>query len=53
VHRILPGLSNSCGLPGIRLRGAQPGEYELVLTVKDDLAGQQVEVREPFEIVSG
>lgn len=38
-------------LHGIGLRGAQPGEYELVLTVRDDLAGQQVEVREPFEIV--
>jgi VWFA-related protein len=40
-------------LHGIGLRGAQPGDYELVLTVRDDLAGQQVEVREPFEIVSG
>jgi VWFA-related protein len=39
-------------LHGIGLRGAQPGEYELVLTVRDDLAGQQVKVREPFEIVS-
>jgi VWFA-related protein len=39
-------------LNGIALRGAQPGEYELVLTVKDELAGQSVEVREPFEIVS-
>ncbi len=38
-------------LHGIGLRGAQPGEYELVLTVQDDLAGQSVEVREPFEIV--
>ncbi len=39
-------------LNGIGLRGAQPGEYELVLTVKDDLANESVEVREPFEIVS-
>jgi len=38
-------------LHGIRLRGAQPGEYELVLTVKDDLAKESVEIREPFEIV--
>ena len=38
-------------LNGIGLRGAQPGEYELVLTVKDDLANESVEVREPFEIV--
>ena len=27
-------------LNGIALRGAQPGQYELVLTVKDELAGQ-------------
>jgi VWFA-related protein len=40
-------------LNGIGLRGAQPGEYELVLTVKDDLAGESVEVREPFEVVPG
>jgi hypothetical protein len=39
-------------LHGIALRGAQPGEYELVLTVRDDLADQAVEMREPFEIVS-
>jgi hypothetical protein len=39
-------------LNGIALRGAQPGAYELVLTVKDDLANESVEVREPFEIVS-
>jgi VWFA-related protein len=40
-------------LNGIGLRGASPGEYELVLTVKDDLAGRSVEVREPFDVVSG
>jgi VWFA-related protein len=39
-------------LHGIGLRGAQPGAYELVLTVKDDLANESVEVREPFQIVS-
>jgi VWFA-related protein len=38
-------------LNGIGLRGAQPGEYELVLTVRDDLTQQSVEIREPFEIV--
>jgi VWFA-related protein len=38
-------------LNGIHLRGARPGEYEFVLRVKDELAGQSVEVREPFEIV--
>jgi hypothetical protein len=39
-------------LNGIALRGASPGQYELVLTVKDELAGRPVEVREPFEIVA-
>ena len=39
-------------LNGISLQGAAPGDYELVLTVRDELAGQAVEVREPFAIVS-
>ena len=38
-------------LNGIALRGAVPGQYDLVLTVKDELSGNTVEVREPFEIV--
>jgi len=38
-------------LNGIALRGAVPGEYDLVLTVRDELSGNTVEVREPFEIV--
>ena len=37
-------------LNGIQLAGAVPGAYELVLKVKDELDGQQLEVREPFEI---
>ena len=37
-------------LNGIQLAGALPGSYELVLRVKDELDGQQLEVREPFEI---
>jgi hypothetical protein len=39
-------------LNGIALRGASPGEYDLVLTVNDEIAGRSVEVREPFAIVS-
>jgi hypothetical protein len=35
---------------GISLVGAPPGRYVLVLRVKDEIAGRQVEVREPFEI---
>jgi hypothetical protein len=37
-------------LSGISLKGAAPGAYELVLTIRDELAGKSVEVREPFEI---
>ena len=37
-------------LSGISLAGAAPGAYELVLRVKDELGGKQLEVREPFEI---
>jgi hypothetical protein len=37
-------------LNGIQLAGALPGAYELVLRVRDELDGQQLEVREPFEI---
>ena len=32
------------------LRGAAPGRYELVLTVRDDVARKNVVVREPFTI---
>lgn len=37
-------------LSGISLQGALPGEYDLLLTVKDELAGEAVELREPFAI---
>jgi VWFA-related protein len=37
-------------LKGIPLRGAPPGEYEIDLTVRDELAGKVVEVREPFVV---
>lgn len=37
-------------LHGISLVGAAPGEYELVLRVKDELSGKEAEVREPFTI---
>lgn len=40
-------------LNGIALRGAVPGMYDLVLTIKDELSGNTVEVREPFEIIAG
>ena len=37
-------------LNGINLAGAAPGAYELVLRVKDELGGKELEVKEPFEI---
>ena len=35
---------------GLSLAGAGPGDYELVLRVRDEIAGRSVETREPFEI---
>jgi hypothetical protein len=37
-------------LHGISLAGAAPGAYELVLSMKDEVAGRVLERREPFEI---
>jgi len=37
-------------LNGISLRGAAVGDYDLVLTIRDELSGSSVEVREPFRI---
>jgi hypothetical protein len=36
---------------GISLAAATPGEYELVLDVKDEITGQTLESREPFTVV--
>ena len=33
------------------LEGAQPGDYEIVMTVRDELSGQTVELVEPFRVV--
>ncbi len=35
---------------GIPLDGVTPGDYELVLKVRDDLAGRSQELVEPFQI---
>jgi VWFA-related protein len=37
-------------LNGIQLAGAPPGAYELVLRVRDELAGREIEQHEPFDI---
>jgi len=39
-------------LHGIALGGARPGDYELVLRVRDEIGGRTAEVREPFEIAA-
>ncbi len=36
---------------GFRLADVQPGDYEIVMAVRDDLAGRSFEVREPFRVV--
>jgi VWFA-related protein len=35
---------------GSRLEGAAPGEYELVLEVKDEISGKKLELREPLVV---
>ena len=32
------------------LAGLEPGDYELALTIRDEIAGQQREVHEPFQV---
>ena len=36
---------------GTKLEGAPPGEYELVLTVKDEVSGKAIQVAEEFTVV--
>ena len=40
-------------LSGINLAGATAGEYDLVLRVKDEIAGRELEAREPFTVAEG
>ncbi len=37
-------------LVGFRLEGAAPGPYEMVLSVKDEVSGKVLEVKEPFTV---
>jgi VWFA-related protein len=37
-------------LVGTRLVAAEPGDYEFVLTVRDDISGKTIELREPFTV---
>jgi hypothetical protein len=36
---------------GFRLTDAAPGSYEILMTVRDELAGQSMEIVEPFTVV--
>ncbi len=36
---------------GFRLTDAQPGDYEIFMTVKDELAGKNLELHEPFKVL--
>jgi VWFA-related protein len=36
---------------GFRLEGAEPGDYEIIMAIRDDLAGRSFEMREPFKVV--
>jgi len=38
-------------LIGFSLRDAVPGDYEMLLTFRDEVSGQTVELREPFRVV--
>jgi len=35
---------------GVSLEGATPGDYELVMRVRDEFSGQRLELREPFHV---
>jgi VWFA-related protein len=37
-------------LGGVPLKGMPPGRYELVLSLRDDVSGRSMDVREPFSI---
>jgi VWFA-related protein len=39
-------------LVGTRLVAAEPGDYEFVLTVRDEIAGKTLELREPFTVTA-
>ena len=50
--RINPtSLGSLLRLSGINLAGATAGEYELVLHVRDEIAGRDLEAHEPFAVV--
>jgi hypothetical protein len=38
---------------GIALAGLVPGDYQVILAVRDELGVKAVELREPFTVVRG
>lgn len=38
-------------LVGTKLEGYEPGAYDFILTLRDEISGQNVEIHEPFQIV--
>jgi len=49
---IVPGADGGLSrLAGLNLTGLPPGDYDLSITVRDEVAGQVVERREPFVIL--
>ena len=36
---------------GFRLTDAPPGDYEILMTIRDELAGQSLEIVEPFSVI--
>lgn len=47
---LVPGPAGMSRFAGVSLLGAPPGEYELVITVLDQIRGETISVREPFAI---
>jgi VWFA-related protein len=37
---------------GFRLRDAAPGDYDIVMSIRDDIGGQTIEEHEPFRVVA-
>jgi hypothetical protein len=37
---------------GFRLADAPLGDYEIVMAIRDDLAGRSIELREPFKVIA-
>jgi len=51
ASRIMPtSLGKLSRIIGTPLGNAAPGEYELVLSFKDQVSGKTLEVREPFTV---